>query len=314
MFENLTIIIRSVDERTTAICKKLISDQGISDRKIFIVNEIPFSKAMKTSFQIGISEGVKWTYCVDADVLLKPGSIAEMLQYAEKQSASTCEIQGFVMDKFFGGPRQAGNHLYRTSLLPKVIKNIPEEGTNIRPERYTLGKMAEQGYPWKHVPCIVGLHDDYQYHFDIYRKAFVHGIKHLDRAELLLNIWKQNAEKDDDFKIALRAFSDSIIYRGEAFINSNQAIYRENFEKAGIAEKKPLIINEIELSDISNAIANWQYHELFHVYFPDKDGLESMQKAAFLKLKRNARKQGYFRTGKLILSELLLTAGKALRR
>lgn len=314
MLENVTMIIRSANERTEDLCRKLILEQGVEEQQLFIVHEVPFSAAMKTSFEIGIQEGKKWTYCIDADVLLQPGTIRQILTLAEKEREHVCEIQGYVMDKFFGGPRQAGNHLYRTSLLPKVIKNIPEEGTDIRPERHTLGKMAEQGNPWKSVPCIVGLHDEYQANADIYRKAFVHGMKHLDRAELLITRWRELSKTDPDYNTALTAFADSLKYSGETFINSQQPVYKINFQKAGIEEKKPIDIGSYSGTDISHRIENWEYSDLYYVYFPDRDGFDSRQRAALQKVKRNARNQGVMKTARLIISELLITAGKKLRR
>ncbi len=314
MLEDVTIIIRSANERTESLCSKLIMEQGISENQLHMVREVPFSAAMKTSFETGIREGKKWTFCIDADVLLQPGSIRQMLDIAENERKYVCEIQGYVMDKFFGGPRQAGNHLYRTSLLPKVIENIPEEGTDIRPERYTLGRMAEQGYPWYSVPCIVGLHDEFQYNADIYRKAFVHGMKHLDRAELLITRWRKLSDLDPDFKTALTAFADSLKYTGETYINSELPVYKTNFKNAGIEEKNPIDIHIYSGSDISHRIENWEYSDLYYVYFPDRDGLDNRQRAALQKVKRNARNQGIFKTTKLIISELLISVGKKLRR
>ncbi len=312
--ENVSIIIRSAYERTEALCKKMILGQEIDENQLFIVHEVPFSAAMRKSFKIGIRAGRKWTYCIDADVLLQPGSIPKMLKLAENEPEKVCEIQGFVMDKFFGGPRQAGNHLYRTSLLSRVIANIPEEGTDIRPERYSLGKMDEQGYPWKSVPCIVGLHDEYQSNYDIYRKAFVHGIKHLDRTELLITRWRELADRDPDFKVALAAFSDSLKYSGEAFINSEQPLYRANFEKTGFKEKEPIEDTNFSGNDIKKLIDNWEYSDLYYVYFPDRDGLDNKSSAAWQKVKRNARNQGVIKTSKLVISDLFIKAGKKLRR
>ena len=53
---------------------------------------------------------------------------------AEQQAKKVCEVQGYVLDKFYVGPRTAGNHPYRTSLSPKMIENIQYEGEDGRPE------------------------------------------------------------------------------------------------------------------------------------------------------------------------------------
>lgn len=312
-FKGISVIIRSANERTEGLCKKLILDQGISENQLFIVKEVPFSAALKKSFETGLEQNRKWTYCIDADVLLQPESIQKMIDLAEKEKENVCEIQGFVMDKFFGGPRQAGNHLYRTSLLSKMIDNIPREGTDIRPERYALGKMAEQGYTWKSVPCIVGLHDEYQSYFDIFRKSFVHGVKHLDRAELLVKTWRQKCDKDPDFKVALKGFSDSIANTKSTYINSELPLYKEKFKDSGFEEKLPLKEDEYSLESIENTIKNWEYSDLYYYYFPDRDGLDMKQSATLHKVKRNIRRSGYIKTAALAASEILLSLGNKIR-
>lgn len=292
-YRNVTVVIRSAHERTETLCRKLILDQHVPEEQVFTIHEVPFSSALKKSFQIGLEENRTWTYCIDADVLLHPRSVKKMTEIAEKERKNVCEVQGFVMDKFFGGPRQAGNHLYRTALLDKIIECIPEEGVDIRPERYTLGKMAKMGYTWKSVPLIVGLHDHEQYYFDIYRKAYVYGIKHLDRAELLIKNWRKNAERDPDYQVALKAFSDSLFSTRKAFIDRSQELYGEKFQALDILEKEELDPQKITLQMVENIIQNWEYTELYFSYFPTRDTLDSNFTGFVNKIKRNYRKLGF---------------------
>ncbi len=77
---------------------------------------------------------------MDADVSVLPNAISGLLDVANKLAAEACEVQGLVLDKFFGVPRPAGNHLYRTSLLSKALGLIPPEAQDIRPENSTLNK------------------------------------------------------------------------------------------------------------------------------------------------------------------------------
>lgn len=310
--KNITVIIRSVKERTEQLCKKLILEQGIKQEDLFIVREVPFSKAMRESFELGIKQGKKWTFCVDADVLLRRNSIHKMIQFAENQKKNVCEIQGLVLDKFFSGPREAGNHLYRTSLLEKVIERIPEEGKNIRPETYTLNRMMEDGYPWKNISYLVGIHDDEQYNFDIYRKAFVQAVKHLDRADLLVNHWKQNIESDPDFRIALRAFSDGIRNTEAVFINREQNLYRKLFEQAGFVEKEELDASGISLKEIEDRIQNWTVHEKYYDYFPNSQGLDSQKDVFTRKLKSSFKKRGLMKTLLLTVSQAMKGLGEKL--
>ena len=61
-FNTTTLIIHSADERTFQLCQKLILEQGVPETQVFVVQEVPFSAAMRKSFEIGISEGRKWTF------------------------------------------------------------------------------------------------------------------------------------------------------------------------------------------------------------------------------------------------------------
>lgn len=311
--EDITIIIRSVRERTEQLCKKLLLEQGIPESHVTIVREVPFSASMKKSFEIGIENGNKWTLCVDADVLPRPGSVQNMIELAEDQNKNICEVQGYILDKFFGGVRRGGFHLYRTALLPKVLECIPSEGVDIRPESRTLKEMAKRGYPRADVPYIVGTHDDGQYNFDIYRKAFVQAIKHLDRADLLISHWKKSAETDNDFKIALTAFSDSIRYTGEAYINSDQDLYKKKFEETGFTEKEELDPNSVSLQDIENRISQWDTDDNYYNHYPNSQGLDSTGKVALRKIKHSFRKRGVGQTTLLMLSQIFTAIGEKLK-
>lgn len=312
-FTNITFIIRSVRERTESLCKHLTLEQGVSENDIFIVREVPFSASMKKSFKTGIEQGKKWTFCIDADVLLRPNSIKKLLQFAENQNENVCEVQGFVLDKFFGGPRQAGNHFYRTSLLPEVMKRIPEEGTDIRPESFTLAKMKEDGYPWVKFPDIIGIHDDEQYNFDIYRKAFVQAVKHLDRAELLVTHWKNNVSVDHDCKVALQGFSDSIKNNAQLFINHEQNLYKEMFEQSGFPERDPIDVTQFTLEKIEKRVNGWVVPKIYYKQHPTSQGLDSKIHSAKRRLITNLKERGIYKTVILILGVSFLRIGKFLK-
>src|SRR5690625_6568849 len=115
-----------------------------------------------------------------------------MITRAEKKPQNICEVQGFLLVMFFGGIRKCGIHLYRSETLPEVMKQIPPEGVTMRPESQTLQNMKKLGYTRSEISYVVGLHDEEQYNSDIYRKVFVHGVKHTKRIHLFDNKWKEN--------------------------------------------------------------------------------------------------------------------------
>ncbi len=316
IIKETVFVIRSANERTEKLCVELIHEQLdllTVKSDVQVIREVPFSKALKRSFEIGLDSRCRWLYSVDADILMRPGSIENMLLYAEKSKRNVSQLQSYMMDKFFGGVRRGGVHLYRGSLLDKVIRHIPEEGVDVRPETYLLNKMTRLGYPSQVVPYIIGTHDDEQYYFDIYRKMFVQGFKHLNRAELLINHWKKNVEKDSDFEVALRAFSDSIVSGKKIYINRNLKIFRDNFKSLNVLEKPELIENFITVQDVENTIKNWHFSDLYNYYFPDKDGYDSASHKTIQQLKRSVKKRGFFKTSLLSFSDLLLKTGRNLK-
>lgn len=273
----ITVIIRSVGERTEQLCRELILDQGIPVENLFIINEAPFSAALRKSFEIGLANGLPWTLCNDADVLLRPGAIEQLIILAEQQKPNVCEVQGYILDKFFGGPRRGGPHLYRTKLINKVIDCIPPESESIRPESDALGAMEAQGYPYRSFCYLTGIHDFEQYYRDIFRKCFVQAHKHHTHTELFLNVWRAGAAHDRDYQIALKGFAAGIENYDKVLIDTRCKIYNNLFSSQSIEEKPPLSpeIDFIRIQ-VEQIIQEWQEPNAYKEHFPNKAGLESV--------------------------------------
>ncbi len=59
--QDITVVIRSVGERTELLCKKFVLTQGVPEENVFMIHEKPFSKAMKAGYQAGFEKGNVWT-------------------------------------------------------------------------------------------------------------------------------------------------------------------------------------------------------------------------------------------------------------
>jgi len=265
--EHISVIIRSAGERTEFLCRELVLAQGLPEGNITIIKKNPFSRALYASYEAGIALDRPWTLCLDADVLLLPDSIHEMISLAEKQHSSVFEIRGLVLDKFFGGPRQAGNHLYRTSLLTQALKLIPQEKDQIRPEQHTLSAMKARGFPWRRMDYLIGIHDFEQYYGDIFRKCFVQAHKHQEYTEIFLSYWPQQWINDFDYKVALKGLVTGLEYEGDVRIDTQQEIYRESFETLQIVEKPGLPPGYFSLADIDLLVKNWTEPSIYHKFF-----------------------------------------------
>ncbi len=189
--------------------------------------------------------------------MLRPGAAAELLRQAERQAGEVCEIQGWIIDKLFDGPRQAGNHLYRTSMLPHIIAAIPTESVDVRPERHTLQRMHDQGFPWREVPVVLGIHDFEQSYRDLFRKCFVHARKHIRQTDYLIPLWRRKAEQDQDFLIAVKGFAGGLESLGETLIDASQPVYSELFSRLEIEEKSTLSAQSISPETIGDMVDHW---------------------------------------------------------
>jgi hypothetical protein len=254
---NVTVVIRSVGERTEAVCRNLIA-QRVPQENIVTVSNAPFSATLADSYRAGIERGLAWTFCVDADVLVLPNAISGLLDVANKLPAEVCETQGLVLDKFFGVRRPAGNHLYRTSLLSKALGLIPPEGEDIRPECYTLNKMAGAGHPWVETPLVLGLHDFEQYHRDIFRKCYVHARKHDSQMHLLVDYWRRMARQDDDYQVALCGFAAGIAETENVQVDVRRDYGFSKWVPAEEwTEKRALEPGQIMFGEIERTLAKW---------------------------------------------------------
>jgi hypothetical protein len=310
--EKVSVVIRSVGERTEAVCRQLILEQGVAEKAVFVIHEAPFSRAMRVGFEIGLSQGRPWTFCVDADLLLRPDSVARMVSLAEKQAENVCEVQGYILDKLFGGPRTGGVHLYRTKLLDRVLAAIPAEGINIRPEFHTLIAMKDAGFPWVEVPELLALHDFEQRYTDIYRKCFVHAHKHANFTDLFLSIWREGAPVDPDYRVALAGFARGIEHYGEVHIDARSALFRSSVDALGLTDKPAMEQADWSLDRVEATINNWTEPGAYRAKFPTRMGLVPTTHR-FTRLKKRLGNKGLAHTSLYVVGRLLQGVGSRIQ-
>jgi hypothetical protein len=238
---DVTVIVRTIGERSEAACRQLLARQVPADR-LFVVNAVPFSAAVAETYRLGIAQHRPWTLCIDADVLVSSTAVADLIRCTRDVPETLFEVQGLVVDKFFGSLRPAGNHLYRTSLLPRALELIPPDGVDLRPETFTIYRMAERGYPWIQATCVVGLHDFEQWQTDVFRKAFLHAHKHEKFLGALVREWRRQSEDDDDFQVALWGAAAGIARRHTVRVSAEAAPFElfQAFRGARWTEKPAL--------------------------------------------------------------------------
>ena len=204
--DDLTVVVRFSAENTLNACLALIKKE-VSEENIFVIEEKPFSKAVKKTFEIGISRQKKWTLAIDADLLILPSSIKLMLKNAERESDKLYVYQGYILDWFKGGLKYGGPHLYQTKFLNEALQLTNKTENEIRPESSIYKLMAEKGKVNISDRRIYALHDFYQSSNDIYRKAYFHGIKHKGYINIVSD-WLNKNKEDKIFKFCVLGFLD----------------------------------------------------------------------------------------------------------
>lgn len=253
--DNITVIIRSSGERTVDCCYEIACNQVGFDN-VYKINEVPFSKAVKKTFEIGLEKNKEWTLAIDADIILAENAIQNMIQSASKIGDKLYIYQGYVIDQIFGTAREGGPHLYKTAHLSDAIDALKRTENTMRPESETYKILANEKSAIKYVDNVIyGIHDFEQYLEDYYRKAFFHAKKH-DNSEYSVQFLKHWTSKQQDitFKVLLEGWLFGIKFSGDVKVDIKffrDIIMKEcdknNFNKV---EKKP---NTRELMDLVNS-------------------------------------------------------------
>ncbi len=255
LLKDVVVVIRSVNERTESVCKQLLESE-VGKNSVFIVHKSPFSLALKKSYEIGIEKGRKWTAVIDADVLIRSKALADLVIRAEGLPSSVFTIQSEMLDKFFGGIRVGGVKIYRTKLLPKATKLIPDVG--VRPETYVIRKMHNQGYYVDISDIVCGLHDFEQYYSDIFRKGFTHGKKHALLTDLLVPYWQRLSKKDKDFEVLLAGFKLGSSHKDTLMLDKNETTKQFNdYAKQTHLKEKPLPKDRLTTKTVDSFINNF---------------------------------------------------------
>ena len=122
MSADVFVVIRGAGERTEAAARAMACAE-VGAGAVATVREVPFAAAhCAAASRLGAEAGRRWTLCLDADVLLRPGAIAEArCRRRGGAGEAAFGVTGTVADKLLGHVRAAGQHLYRTALLHEAL-------------------------------------------------------------------------------------------------------------------------------------------------------------------------------------------------
>ena len=248
LIETVTVVIRAVGERTEDACISLTMEQ-VKNLNIFVIHEIPFSSAVKKTFELGLENNKKWTLAIDADVLIRKNAIPDLINSANSSNYlnKLFVYQGSVLCKVFGKPRPAGFHLYQTKFLKKALSYCDETKNNIKPESSIYKKMNELGYVTYVSDKLYALHDYEQYYQDNFRNGFLQAKKHPHYCESFMKYWGENAELDSDYRAMLHGWISGVSHRDTVRVDKNyfQKIVKKDFLNYELKEKKELDLTQM---------------------------------------------------------------------
>jgi hypothetical protein len=244
------LVIRGTGERTEAAALELAKPQLATEHEISCIHCSPFEEALRATYEAGIRAGKQWTITLDGDVLLRPGALAELVKSAQEMPAHYFQLEGRIYDKVTGQYRQAGHRIYRTELLPAALKQLPAAGTQLRPETFVVLQMNSRGHPYRHVGCVVGLHDFEQSYSDLYQKALVHSKKTTVMLSRLIERCSRRAHEDTDFLVLLKGIWDGLTIEKSVTLDRRLYVNQATaaLEELGIQEKADIDIGEFLLS------------------------------------------------------------------
>ena len=288
---DVTVIIRSVGERTTDLCRQIIEAQ-VDKGQVFVIQERPHANAVRKTLELGLKYNRKWTLAVDADVLFFDNAITELITSAEQIGARRLKkllvFQGNVYCKLFGKPRP-GFHLYNTAMLPKALEEQPKAADNVRPESTIWNDLSKKGYLRYIDDKIYALHAFEQSNQDCLKNGFFQAEKHLHAIPKMLPYWKQKMEADQDYALFIKGFKLNIEYRGE--VKVDKAFFDEVLSGTETNEKEALDSSFIaELNQMREGILNEHQKRLKPRVFPASESL--LRKKLLLKLSRFMLRKG----------------------
>lgn len=216
--KDVSIIIRHVNERTLNI-SKVMAENEVGVQNVFLVTGIPFEKTLFETYKLAVSLSSKWIMTLDADVILKKGSVKNLLNFAETLPEHFFQVEGLIYDKLLNNYREAGHRIYRKSLLNQALNLFSNLDNHIRPERQIIKLMSQKGFPSFKTNIVSGIHDFEQFYKDIYRKCFVHAQKHQYLIGGLISNWSKLQYNDLDYKVAIAGAWDGLTKNHNATID-----------------------------------------------------------------------------------------------
>jgi hypothetical protein len=278
-FDGIAVVLRGCGESTESLAEQALVACGVPPGSVVRTGGGPFERTLRETFELGLDSGQPLTLSIDADVLVSPSRLPAFLAEVEFGRHSF-SVQGSVLCKFFGGPRLAGNRLYRNAHAAAALRLLPEVRGTLRPEAALVALMAQRGVGSQRSNVVLGLHDYGQHPRDVFRKAAVQSRKHLYLASYLLPFWRDRAALDREFAIALRGFGWGLALPGPDGLDdlyaALSAVHETEWDVHGPGHGQAA--ESVRLADIDPLMAGWRPSREFVRWFPERVSLRTARR------------------------------------
>lgn len=262
LFDEYTVVVRSVGERTEKKCIERLKHFFKTDDIKIVRNVTPFTKAIQKTFDLAIETGREWCLVVDADVLFYEEKLYSFLwncnQIKDFNDKIFC-FQAYLYDNFWEKCRLAGVHLFRTKWMQLAFPYIENEKG--RPESWVVRNMSWQGYPCYIVDMSIGIHDFFQSYRDIVAKGMLHAQKH-SNIDSLIHKWKVEQQYNKDYEWILKGIE--LIRHAETDVVIVDAdYYKQQIAEAQITFPLQDTLKDREIEQILQKTCKIEfYHEM----------------------------------------------------
>jgi len=251
-------LVRGAEERTLNNCIALIREMA-GDEPVHVINERPFTAALKRAYEIAEASTAEWMISIDGDVLLERNGLFKLREVAKSTFDDTVVVQGLTLDKFIPIIRTAGTSMFRCKYAQRASVAVPVGKNPLRPESAVIETLLSQGLQFYRTNIIVGAHDFEQYYSTIYRKMYLHARKHKNVMTETEAFWQEN-KSDGDYKLALAAVAASTAHKSDVPVDKlfKQKEAADVLFLLDMEEKIAMPPNTYTLSDVAALINKFE--------------------------------------------------------
>lgn len=234
------LIVRETGERTREACLSVVRRQ-LPDDRIRVISERPFSRAVRRGLEIGASQRPAWLFTLDADVLLTPTAIADLLALCHAAPDDAFHVKGLLVCRVYGGTQPRGFHAFRGPLLDEALGFVGLDPQSTRPETSVVRRMEQAGHRSVFAGHILGLHDYEQSLRHLYIKALLRARK-TDQLDSLKSRLAAKVSEHPDFLVSLWGLEDARASDGaELDWDAPQPRLEVRLREADLRDKGPLV-------------------------------------------------------------------------